>query len=369
MLRGMPDPAVAVAPDEDPTLDALLGPQGSARHARGVARVAASRSGSCGRSATTPAPSSTSSSATATPRSCGSSASRRACAATSRCSRRSRRCATTASFEVYAGVCETGEPLVDEITFDTPFAEGYARGTILRRTAKLGDGLIVLLDDVTEQRRTEAELRGYADAVAHDLSEPIAAHGGPRDPARAPPRRAGPTPRCCGSCATSVGRARQLVDGVLEYARAGQVRRDRVDLGALMGEVEQDLRARLAEAEATVEVRDLPEVSGDARLLRRVLQNLVGNAAKFRGDAPAHITVEAREQDGDWVVSVRDRGVGVPPADADRIFGMFARSGDDAAGNGIGLAVSRRVVEAHGGRIWVEPAEGGGSAFRFTLPR
>ena len=66
---------------------------------------------------------------------------------------------------------------------------------------------------------------------------------------------------------------------------------------------------------------------------------------------------------------MRDRGVGVPPADADRIFGMFARSGDDAAGNGIGLAVSRRVVEAHGGRIWVEPAEGGGSAFRFTLPR
>ena len=166
-----------------------------------------------------------------------------------------------------------------------------------------------------------------------------------------------------------MGRARQLVDGVLEYARAGQVRRDRVDLAALMTEVEQDLRARLAEAQATLEVRDLPEVGGDAGLLRRVLQNLVGNAAKFRGDATAHITVEACEQDGDWVVTVRDRGVGVPPEDADRIFGMFARSGADTAGNGIGLAVSRRVVEAHGGRIWVEPAEGGGSAFRFTLPR
>ena len=367
MLRGMPDPAVAAAPDEDHTLDALLGRQGSAVM-RGVWH--------------------------ASPQPVGLLWAIRDDAGTIVDfefgygnpailrlfrfpeSMRGRFTLLEAlpqmredgSFEVYARVCETGEPLVDEITFDTPFAVGYARGTLLRRTAKLGDGLVVLLDDVTEQRRTEAELRGYAHAVAHDLSEPIAAMAvlvtlleRRRDER--------PDPEVLRLLRESVGRARQLVDGVLEYARAGQVRRDRVDLAALMTEVEQDLRARLAEAQATLEVRDLPEVGGDAGLLRRVLQNLVGNAAKFRGDAPAHITVEACEQDGDWVVSVRDRGVGVPPEDADRIFGMFARSGADAAGNGIGLAVSRRVVEAHGGRIWVEPAEGGGSAFRFTLPR
>jgi signal transduction histidine kinase len=69
------------------------------------------------------------------------------------------------------------------------------------------------------------------------------------------------------------------------------------------------------------------------------------------------------------VVTVRDNGVGVAAADVERIFGMFARAGADAEGSGIGLAVCRRVVEAHGGRIWVEQREGGGSAFRFTLPR
>jgi len=79
------------------------------------------------------------------------------------------------SFELYAEICETGVPVVDELTFDTPFGDGYARGRLLRRTGKFGDGLIVVLDDVTQQRRMEAELRGYAHAVAHDLSEPISA--------------------------------------------------------------------------------------------------------------------------------------------------------------------------------------------------
>jgi hypothetical protein len=77
------------------------------------------------------------------------------------------------SFGRYVEVCETGAPLVDEISFDTSFGEGYIRGTFLRRTSKLGDGLIVLMTDVTEQRRMEAELRGFADMVAHDLREPV----------------------------------------------------------------------------------------------------------------------------------------------------------------------------------------------------
>jgi signal transduction histidine kinase len=110
-------------------------------------------------------------------------------------------------------------------------------------------------------------------------------------------------------------------------------------------------------------------VKGDPRQLRRVLQNLIGNAVKFRSGAPPRIEVSAQRGSREWVVTVADNGVGVDPEDAARIFGMFARGGAPAGGMGIGLAVSRRIVEAHGGRIWVEPADGGGSAFRFTLPR
>jgi signal transduction histidine kinase len=98
------------------------------------------------------------------------------------------------------------------------------------------------------------------------------------------------------------------------------------------------------------------------------MQNLISNAVKFRADAPPRVEVSAAPGAGGWVVTVRDNGLGVSPADSRRIFGMFARAHPEQEGTGIGLAVCRRVVEAHGGRIWVEPAEGGGSAFRFTLP-
>jgi signal transduction histidine kinase len=272
------------------------------------------------------------------------------------------------SFERYVEVVETGEPWVDEVSFDTSFGEGYVRGTFLRRTSKLGDGLIVFLTDVTEQRRMEAELRGFADMVAHDLREPVTgiAHlvtllerkgDQPPDPAVLDLLRA------------STERARELIDGVLAYARAGEMQLAPVDLGALMAEVAADLRPRLEEAGAALETGALPEVRGDPRQLRRLLQNLVANAVKFRGDRPPRIAVSADASAEHWTVTVADNGVGVAPADADRIFGMFARASRDHEGTGIGLAVCRRVVEAHGGRVWVEPAEGGGSAFRFTLPR
>jgi signal transduction histidine kinase len=271
------------------------------------------------------------------------------------------------TFDRYAHVCDTGEPFVDEIAFDTQFGDGYIRGTFSRRTAKLGDGLIVLMTDVTAQRRMEAELRGFADMVAHDLREPIT---GMAHLVTLLERRAEtpPDPAVLDLMRASTERARGLIDGVLAYARAGELETEPVDLGALMDDVAADLRPRLEEAGATLEVGALPEVRGDARQLRRLLQNLVGNGVKFRGKQAPRVTVSAHAGTESWVVTVADNGVGVAPEDAGRIFGMFARASRDHDGTGIGLAVCRRVVEAHGGRIWVEPADGGGSAFRFTLP-
>jgi len=272
------------------------------------------------------------------------------------------------AFSAYTRVVDSGEPWVQEITYDTPFGDGYMLGTFVERTMKLGDGLVTFLTDVTEQRRMEAELRTYAEVVAHDLREPIMAmallvtllenHASEPPPAE-----------LLEQLRASNARARELIDCVLAYARAGVLRVEQVDLGRLASEVEQDLRASLDEAGATIEVGELPEVEGDPGQLRRVLQNLVANALKFRSEAPPRVELSAQRGSREWIVTVRDNGVGVEPAQAGRIFGLFSRGTTGVDGIGIGLAMCRRIVEAHGGRIWVEPADGGGSAFRFTLPR
>jgi len=214
----------------------------------------------------------------------------------------------------------------------------------------------------------EAELRSYADVVAHDLNEPIA---GIALLVRLLERRSEepPPPEVLRQLRSSTERARDLIEGVLVYARAGELTTERVALGRLVSEVTEDLRSALDEAGATLDVGELPEVEGDPRQLRRVLQNLVGNAVKFRGEAPLRIEVSALRDRREWVVTVRDNGLGVGPDQSARIFDMFSRGSNRPDGAGIGLAVCRRIVEAHGGHIWVEPAEGGGSAFRFTMPR
>jgi signal transduction histidine kinase len=213
----------------------------------------------------------------------------------------------------------------------------------------------------------EAELRSFADVVAHDLREPIT---GIAHLVTLLERTADepPSEDVLRLMRASTERARELIDGVLAYARAGELRRERVALQRVIAEVAEDLRPTLESAGATLDVGSLPEVDGDPRQLRRLLQNLVGNAVKFRGAEPPRIKVSALADTEEWVVTVRDNGVGVDPEHASRVFGMFARLDGATEGTGIGLAVCRRVVEAHGGRIWVEPAEGGGSAFRFTLP-
>ena len=271
------------------------------------------------------------------------------------------------AFEAYVRVCESGEPWIHEVTYDTPFGDGYMLGTFVERSAKLGDGLVNFLTDVTEQRRMEAELRNYADVVAHDLREPIA---GIALLVRLLERRAEEPPPAdvLRQLRASTERADDLIDGVLVYARAGELDTERVALAQLMADVADDLRPTLEEAGATLELGELPDVDGDRRQLRRVLQNLVGNAVKFRGEAPLRVGLSALRDSQEWVVTVRDNGRGVDPDQASRIFGMFSRADGETEGVGIGLAVCRRIVEAHGGRIWVEAAEGGGSAFRFTLP-
>jgi len=271
------------------------------------------------------------------------------------------------AFAAYVRTCDEGEPSFKEVTYDTPFGDGYMLGTFATRTAKLGDGLTVFLTDITEQRRMEAELSSYADVVAHDLREPVANMAllvrMLEQRSDEPPR-----PDVLEMLRSGIERSQELIEAILGYARMGELGSETVCLRDLLEDVAEDLRPVLTAAEAKLTVGELPEVECDPRQLRRVFQNLIGNAVKFRGDAPLAIEVSALRGSAEWVITVRDNGVGVDPDQSTRIFGMFSRVDRDADGVGIGLAVCRRIVEAHGGRIWVERGNGAGSAFRFTLP-
>ena len=199
------------------------------------------------------------------------------------------------AFEAYAHVCETGTPFVNEVTYDTPFGDGYMLGSFVHRVAQLGDGVVVFLHDVTEERRMEAELKAYADVVAHDLSQPLAGiamlvtmlEQRPEEP---------PPAVVLQELRASTDRGRELIEGVLSYARSGELTRERVSLNDVLVEVASDLRTSIDDAGAVLVVDELPTVSGDPRQLRRVLQNLVGNALKFRGDEPPRIEIGAERR-------------------------------------------------------------------------
>jgi len=132
-----------------------------------------------------------------------------------------------------------------------------------------------------------------------------------------------------------------------------------------------NLESAVQESQAQVDADPLPMVVADAGLLTQVFQNLIANGLKFRvpGSRP-QILITSQDLGGDWVFSVRDNGIGLDPQYAHRIFQMFQRlhTRREYPGTGIGLAICKRIVERHGGRIWVESAPGQGATFYFTLP-
>lgn len=163
-----------------------------------------------------------------------------------------------------------------------------------------------------------------------------------------------------------------LIHGLLSYSRSQRVSRPpvAVDLGHLAADVLRQLRLELEEAGVTVEAGDLPTVIGDEIQLRQLLQNLLQNAVKYRApNRPPTIRIWADETDDGWVFSVSDNGIGVDPEYHERIFELFSRGHPGYDGVGIGLALCQRIVERHGGTIWVESEPEHGATFSFTLPK
>jgi light-regulated signal transduction histidine kinase (bacteriophytochrome) len=164
---------------------------------------------------------------------------------------------------------------------------------------------------------------------------------------------------------------RTLIDALLEYSRVGRSRAEKAAVPGddILDDVLSSLDAAIRDSGATVTREPLPVVLADRGELARVFQNLLSNALKFVGEDPPRVHVAATPDGDRMLFSVTDNGIGVEPEFAERVFGMFKRlhNRDRYPGAGIGLTVSRRIVERHGGRMWVETAATGGSCFKFTL--
>ena len=168
-------------------------------------------------------------------------------------------------------------------------------------------------------------------------------------------------------------RMQQLIQDLLSYSRvttngkALEISESQVACDSAL----MNLRHAIEESGAVITVEPLPAVRADAAQLSRVFQNLIGNAIKYRGEDKPTIHVAARGEGHQWVFSVQDYGIGIEPQYADRLFELFQRlpMGEKHSGSGMGLAICRRIVERHGGRIWVQSVPGEGATFSFSMPR
>jgi light-regulated signal transduction histidine kinase (bacteriophytochrome) len=169
-------------------------------------------------------------------------------------------------------------------------------------------------------------------------------------------------------------RMKQLIEDLLAYSRVGTRGKEPRPI-AVQGALDRalvNLRASIESADAQITHDALPEVNADDTQLTQLLQNLIGNAIKFRKtDEPLHIHVGVQDAGEEWRFSVADNGIGIEPQYFERIFMVFQRlhTRDEYPGTGIGLAICKKVVDRHGGRIWVESAHGKGSTFVFTFPK
>ncbi|HEX4227330.1 MAG TPA: ATP-binding protein [Bryobacteraceae bacterium] len=225
-----------------------------------------------------------------------------------------------------------------------------------------------------ELARSNDDLQQFAFVASHDLQEPL----------RTVSSFAGLLERSAGSRLTETeqqfahhivdgaDRMRVLIHDLLHYSRVGQEpsSSETVSLGAVLDVTIENLRELIAETGAEIEVDELPVIAGDEAQLGHVFQNLLSNALKYRReDVKPHIQIAAARQNTDWILQIEDNGIGIDRRHWESIFAPFKRlHSQEIAGTGIGLAVCRRVIEAHSGRIWVESRVGEGSIFRFTLP-
>jgi signal transduction histidine kinase len=224
-----------------------------------------------------------------------------------------------------------------------------------------------------ELARSNADLEQFAYVASHDLQEPlrmVAAYTQLLSE-RYKGKLDENADKFIGYASEGALRMQVLIQDLLAFSRVGRANGNcaSVDCNAVMEEVLKIMAPAIQESAAVVERTDLPSIWADRTQMLQVLQNLIGNAIKFRGKEPPVISVQAEKADQHWRFSVRDNGIGIAPEFAENIFVVFQRlhARTEYPGNGIGLAICKKIVERSGGKIWVESEGSGGSTFKFTI--
>lgn len=278
-------------------------------------------------------------------------------------------------------------------------ADGAAFWVLLRGAPEKGadrktPGLHVALVDITARKGAEdrvrqlneeiarrnaeleaanKELEEFARVASHDLREPLRTVTSFSQLLQRRYQDIGTEAReFIGFIVDGAARMQNMMDGLLAYARAAAARKpcEPTSMESVLGDVMANLKAATDECKAEITHDPLPTIEAEPTQMTHVMQNLIGNAVKFRGEAIPRIHVSARQQTAEWVFSVKDNGIGIDPSLFDSLFVLFRRLQpvDKYPGAGVGLAIVKKLVQRHGGRVWVESQPGKGSTFYFSIP-
>ena len=235
-----------------------------------------------------------------------------------------------------------------------------------------------ILDRLREsERRLErhaSDMEEFAYAANHDLREPLRTISlfAQLLAQRCLATMGHETTEYVGRIIAGVSRMEMLVKGLLDYSSLVHIEHPparTVHLPDVFDTVQKNLETMISENGARIIYGELPELQANREQLVSLFQNLIANAIKYRSTDPPVIEITADRNEHAWIFSVRDNGMGIDPQYHEKIFGLFKRlHGQDVEGNGLGLAIARRIVERHGGRIWVESETSGGATFKFSIP-
>jgi len=274
-------------------------------------------------------------------------------------------------FETIKAAAETLRQSRDELEVKVSERTNALREANVRLNTELEERKIAQ----RELARSNAELEQFAYVASHDLQEPLrmVASFTQLLAKRYRTKLDADADEFIGFAVDGARRMQLLLNDLLAYSRVGTRGKlfEPTDCNEVLQEALANLTAAIEESDAAVNAGPLPKVAGDEVQLLQLFQNLISNALKFHNPGqPPQIRISAQREGSNWVFTVRDNGIGIAPEHQDRIFLIFQRlhQRHEYPGTGIGLALCKKIVERHGGRLWVESAPGPGSTFYFTIP-